>query len=401
MLLRIDENREIDTSYITCAEYQLFIDEKLKVGEYRQPPHWKTSRFAPGDAHQPITGVKASDAEAFCEWLIQCYPAPGFKYRLPTLTEAHEYPAKEKQMGCWCNHGEKKAITEIEVETTQWQHWQDNLYGSLYDDLIRAYDSVLKLISNHAEVLEKSLNSVNNSVGEGKLLLNHVLTDNFVYDFVNDLDFAVSRSYQFNRARRFVVNPKIILTNFLLVTFLIIPAIFFVIAVILVLTWITFSLLVQYGVIIIVMVVPIVVFIIVSIRFINHIYKWIQNTVNTLDVFFPATHLALTLQKSQERTFKIDNFSTYVGNLKNIRSYLLLCYILWDLLLNTYEKVSSNRKRLQARNLTREDCETFRLEYARKRDDTWNIYTSFLLIGERRKGNIPAWEGIRIVRERI
>ena len=33
MLLRIDEKVEIDMSYITCAEYQLFIDEKLKAGE--------------------------------------------------------------------------------------------------------------------------------------------------------------------------------------------------------------------------------------------------------------------------------------------------------------------------------------------------------------------------------
>lgn len=78
-LLRIDENVEIDMSYITCAEYQLFIDEKLKADEYRQPDHWKSYRFPPGDAQKPITGVRSSDAKEFCEWLTQQQSAPIFK----------------------------------------------------------------------------------------------------------------------------------------------------------------------------------------------------------------------------------------------------------------------------------------------------------------------------------
>ncbi len=78
-LLRIDENVEIDMSYITCAEYQLFIDEKLKADEHRQPDHWKSYRFPPGDAQKPITGVRSSDAKEFCEWLTQQQSAPIFK----------------------------------------------------------------------------------------------------------------------------------------------------------------------------------------------------------------------------------------------------------------------------------------------------------------------------------
>ena len=41
-LLRIDEYREIDTGFITCAEYQLFINAKKKEGIQRQPEHWST-----------------------------------------------------------------------------------------------------------------------------------------------------------------------------------------------------------------------------------------------------------------------------------------------------------------------------------------------------------------------
>ncbi|MEI2769715.1 MAG: hypothetical protein V9G98_02905 [Candidatus Competibacter sp.] len=34
-------------------------------------------------------------------------------------------------------------------------------------------------------------------------------------------------------------------------------------------------------------------------------------------------------------------------------------------------------------------------------DAALNLYAFFLLIDERRKGNLPAWESIRIVRERL
>ena len=108
MLLRIDENVEIDMSYITCAEYQLFIDEKLETGEHRQPDHWTSYRFPPGDAKKSIIGIRFSDAEEFCEWLNQQQSPLGFKYRLPTLAEVEESPVAEKQVGCWCFDGEQR-----------------------------------------------------------------------------------------------------------------------------------------------------------------------------------------------------------------------------------------------------------------------------------------------------
>ncbi|WP_190507016.1 NACHT domain-containing protein [Oscillatoria sp. FACHB-1407] len=120
-LLPIDEHTEIDRDYITCAEYQLFIDESRKAGETRQPRHWETDRFAPGAAHKPIIGVGLNDAEEFCNWLTQrsnnlgdTYLEAGasvfvgdFRIRLPNLTEAKEYPLErgssgETLFGYWC-----------------------------------------------------------------------------------------------------------------------------------------------------------------------------------------------------------------------------------------------------------------------------------------------------------
>lgn len=131
-LLRIDDNVGIDMRYITCAEYQLFIDEKREAGENRQPDHWESYIFPSKDAKKPITGVRASDAEAFCEWLTHHHSLPGFRYRLPTLSEAEEHRAIEKQIGCWCNDGVKKVIAGIEMN--QWQAWMKDLADVLACD---------------------------------------------------------------------------------------------------------------------------------------------------------------------------------------------------------------------------------------------------------------------------
>ncbi|NER93065.1 MAG: SUMF1/EgtB/PvdO family nonheme iron enzyme [Symploca sp. SIO1B1] len=124
-LVRIEENVAIDLSYITCAEYQLFIDEKRQAGENHQPAHWQDYRFPPGDAQKPITGVRASDAHEFCEWLTQRQSTLGFRYRLPTFVEAEENPTTELQIGCWCHDKGEEVIAGI--EQVQWQEWQSNL----------------------------------------------------------------------------------------------------------------------------------------------------------------------------------------------------------------------------------------------------------------------------------
>jgi len=84
---RIDENTYIDETLVTCAEYQLFIDEMREQGKYYQPDHWTSYRFPEGQARKPILGVRHSDAVTFCDWLTK-RDGKEWKYRLPSHSEA-------------------------------------------------------------------------------------------------------------------------------------------------------------------------------------------------------------------------------------------------------------------------------------------------------------------------
>lgn len=99
----IDEQRAISTGYITCAEYQLFLDEMRTKGEYYQPDHWTEYRFKPGQALVPITGMRGADAEQFCTWLT-ARQTEGATYRLPTPNENRAYHANKQQetLSVWC-----------------------------------------------------------------------------------------------------------------------------------------------------------------------------------------------------------------------------------------------------------------------------------------------------------
>ncbi|MDX9990857.1 MAG: SUMF1/EgtB/PvdO family nonheme iron enzyme [Anaerolineales bacterium] len=87
--IRIDNDTYIDDSLMTCAEYQLFIDEMRAQEKYHQPDHWTGYHFSKGHARQPILGMRPSDAVAFCKWLTRCNN-DGWTYRLPTTFEAQE-----------------------------------------------------------------------------------------------------------------------------------------------------------------------------------------------------------------------------------------------------------------------------------------------------------------------
>jgi hypothetical protein len=88
---QIDEDTSIDNSLVTCAEYQLFIDEMRAQGQFFQPDHWASNQFPAGHARAPILGARPSDAKAFCEWLSRRETGE-WRFRLPTSDEAAEYP---------------------------------------------------------------------------------------------------------------------------------------------------------------------------------------------------------------------------------------------------------------------------------------------------------------------
>ncbi len=87
---QIDDDRFIDPSLITNAEYQLFLDERAANLQFHQPDHWTALRFTQGAARQPIVGVRCSDAKAFCDWLTARSDGQ-WRFRPPTLEEGSEH----------------------------------------------------------------------------------------------------------------------------------------------------------------------------------------------------------------------------------------------------------------------------------------------------------------------
>ena len=102
--VKINSNLEIDPSYITCAEYQLFIDEKRGDQFYYQPSHWQEFTFPKGQEQFPIVGVHYKDARAFCEWLNK--QDPKHIYYLPEAKSIKDFPIKRRiNVSPWLNNG--------------------------------------------------------------------------------------------------------------------------------------------------------------------------------------------------------------------------------------------------------------------------------------------------------
>lgn len=97
---RIDDQREIDPDYITCAEYQLFLDE-TPGPEYFKPMHWTADRFPEGAAREPVAGMTFGGAWYFCQWL-EGQHGGGVNFRLPTREEATEHQSATRTLGAWC-----------------------------------------------------------------------------------------------------------------------------------------------------------------------------------------------------------------------------------------------------------------------------------------------------------
>lgn len=94
-LVRIDDNLEIDREYITCAEYQLFVNNWNWQNEAskKYPDNWNNGHFPVGDAEKSLTNINWENANKFCAWLT-LYPG-GLNYRLPRVEERQKYPVKD------------------------------------------------------------------------------------------------------------------------------------------------------------------------------------------------------------------------------------------------------------------------------------------------------------------
>lgn len=108
---RLQEETYIDTSLISCAEYQVFLDNLQGTNSIHQPDHWTAYRFPAGQGQAPVLGVRPSDALAFCEWLTE-HDLEGWSYRLPTSDDIAKMKQSNEQKddfpeqsGYWANEG--------------------------------------------------------------------------------------------------------------------------------------------------------------------------------------------------------------------------------------------------------------------------------------------------------
>lgn len=146
-LVRLDESTYADSSLVTQAEYQLFLDEMRGRGSYRQPDHWTDLQFAKGDSQLPIAGIRPSDAQAFCNWLTERDPGP-WRYRLPTVQEKTRPPlntpatstnlsTEESVMGYWYFHDSKAQLAqspELTQDVAMVRRLQEKIEQKLLND---------------------------------------------------------------------------------------------------------------------------------------------------------------------------------------------------------------------------------------------------------------------------
>jgi hypothetical protein len=88
-------------------------------------------------------------------------------------------------------------------------------------------------------------------------------------------------------------------------------------------------------------------------------------------------------------------------DLPEIGSYLLLVSGFWYRLANFHQNILNDIQQLKQQKLNQKSCQDLIKKFTQKGDEAFNLYVFFLLIEERRSGNISAWEGIRIVRQKI
>ena len=406
-LLRLDENTELDRSYISCAEYQLFIDQMRARGEEHQPDHWREDRFPPGNAQKPITGVRASDAKVFCQWLTDKYATLGFRYRLPTVVEVKSHPLEEMHVGCWCTDVEQLVVAGI--DSAQWQSWQGRLV-TLISSAVKE-DGSRALKNNHSRYItlayalekvrahNKALDDARNfnrrryriapsvrayySAYTRKLELDRThdralaqaIEDALVHAIQSTLEYAHNHSNPSNQTLNRFIDRALAREGDRDLNGVIDRAVDRALN-----KSLNYDLLDNHNCD------PDLTHIFDRTRILNHARTLDRALESAFDIL-----LAQNLTSQQNRSI----------DLKGLRTNLLLHWLLWVCLSDFYGWVAPTQFAVNVLKFSPQKREGIIRDCHKVRDEAFQIYAYFVLIEERRAGRIPAWEGIRIVRERM
>jgi hypothetical protein len=394
-LLRIAENLEIDTSNISCSEYQLFIDEKLLIGQYHQPDHWKSHRFSEGHASSPITGVRSSDAEEFCLWLTDKYSAPGCKFRIPNLSEIEKRPMTEQAgIGYWCKHGIRKRIEGVSLE--QLQAWREPIIYVL----VHTVTNSISYSDGREHVLQLADRIAN---GVDLAAINEIARDLFAIQ-IHNIPYDINRTITLVKrdlVRAIEITQKLVNSS-IARDFAIAPDIALDIGIDLdrVRSLLDFDL-----------------------DFDLNLYRGTNDELDH-DIYLTSiltdrlslarnfaieisNDLASATELADDLKYKI--FSTFDSHLyhaldrsfeddRNFASQpIRFCMLLNSILWNVISKNIEVNAPIQASSSSLPS--TLKSSYATKRDNALYAYMMLVLISMRQEGRLPSWESIRIVRE--
>lgn len=139
-----------DQHYITCAEYQRFLDEEKASGNNYHPIHWAKSRYAKGDELKPITGISAASAKRFCEWYSNRTNA---RYRLPKLNELPTMNGDSRPLAHWCLNKAQQAILQfinlsIKEKVEQIIYDETEISDFSFNELVGGWNFQLRKIIN-------------------------------------------------------------------------------------------------------------------------------------------------------------------------------------------------------------------------------------------------------------
>ncbi|WP_287107864.1 MULTISPECIES: SUMF1/EgtB/PvdO family nonheme iron enzyme [unclassified Microcystis] len=395
-LIPLDDSIAIDISYITCAEYQLFIDERKKLGKNHQPLDWKTNAVVSEDILKPITGVKASDAEAFCEWLTQ-HPQhfkPEFKYRIPTLQEAEEFlpmeTEEENLVGYWCQENLTSRMVYLEPE--KWLKIKEKILFFSKEKLGKVMDGMIGQFIYQFSLYKLLPFWTKPGLGLG-LHLGLMLVLGLVTGLMLGLGLHLGRPVLvLVLGLVFVVGfiVWVVLETQSLVEFVL--GLVFVVGLVLGLVLVLVPVLVPVLVLVLVPVLGFLLF---------YVADYISYCRIRLNLNLDPTDGISLIVEDYLSSLNIQTLYPYIDNLSSWQQLVNKIGIAWYLFPDIYGAASKNEELLDQVNLTVAECRELNSQYSSKREQVFNRFIASVLLEERRAGNIPAWQGIRIVRERI
>ena len=348
-LLRVDDRTDLDGTLIAQADYQLFIDEMRQAGNNHHPDHWQGDRFLPETSQDPIQGIRAQDAEAFCAWLTYRCGNLGDLYlegdssvfvgdsriRIPTVEEAQAYPVSSSRGIYWCQ-GDRGLVLHgmSDDQRTAWL-MQLHRAGDRDADGIRTLAQTLTIptlpprpASRHAP---------------------HPQT--------RDREVALSRAR--DRAFQRLLTQALPLEQDMAQAFAL-----------------NASPSLHHG----------------------HLAGWMQD-INHIRDRQQALLVPLPQAQTLARRIIRDRSPIPSSDLAWLRAYTPLVALWWYDLADIYERLSRSPRLLRLNQRSRQQCQSLAQTYRDGVESTFNLYAFWVVLDERRAQTMPVWEGLRLVRE--